>query len=113
MSGAMTALIVSACVGLSGVKQEACEKGLEAGAKQTGIEKGVDAIQKESERKAKYIALDLIGKSGMDMVGGGIFLVKTVADKSVKFNLPTLGLCDRITNRVGVDKYSLEMVWGF
>lgn len=110
---AMTALITSACIGLSGAHQQACEKAIEAGSKQTGLEQSVDQIQKMVERKANNKAKDIIGKSGMDIAGGGIFLVKTAIDKSVKINLPTLGICDRISTQVGVNQNSMQMEWGF
>lgn len=113
MSGTMTVLIASACIGLSGNKQQACEKALEAGSKQTGIEQNVDKFQKVVERKAKDGAEDVIGKDGVDVVGGGVFVAKTIVDRSVKFNAPTFDLCDRVTSQVGIDKYSVELEWGF
>ena len=111
MAGAMTALITGACLSFSGTGHEACSKAAEAGAKQSGFEQIVDTTQSYVEKRANSKAHYLLGDTGMEFVGGGIFIAKTVRDKSVNFNLPTLGICDRITNHVGTDKYSLEMVW--
>lgn len=113
MANVMTAMITSMCIGLSGNVQEACTKALEAGSKQTGIEHGVELMQKNAEIKADRQAHYLLGDKGMEIAGGGVFLIKTAVDKSVQFALPTFGLCDRIINNVGTDKYSMQMFWGF
>lgn len=113
MSTVVAAFITSACLGLSGNGEQACQKAMEAGSKQSGIEQNVNKFEKTVERKATYKATDLLGKAAIDVVGGGLFLAKTVVDKSVQFNVPTLGTCDKITNKVGVDKYSVQMEWGF
>jgi hypothetical protein len=111
MSSAMAIMITSACMGLSGVTNDACSKALEAGSKQSGIEQDVDLLQKGLEREANKKARYLVGDTGMGFVGGGIFIAKTVRDKEVKFNVPTLGICDRITSNLGTEKYSLELMW--
>lgn len=111
MASAMALMITSACLGLSGNGQQACEKALEAGSKQSGIEQNVDKTQKYIEKAADRKAHDLLGQQVMEIAGGGIFIAKTVVDKSVQFSVPTLGICDRITSQVGVDKYSMQMVW--
>lgn len=113
MTSAMSLMITSACLSFSNINQEACNKAAEAGAKQSGFEQNIETVQKGIEKEADHKAHYILGDTGMEVVGGGIFLAKTVVDKSVNFNLPTLGMCDRITNHVGVDKYSLELVWGF
>lgn len=113
MSNAMTTIIASACMGLSGSANDACVKALDAGSRQTGIEQDVNMAQKTIERKANKEAYVLIGHTGMEIAGGGIFITKAVIDKSVQFNMPTMGMCDRITNNVGHDKYFLLLEWGF
>lgn len=109
----MAIMITSACMNFSGNSHEACTKAAEAGSKQSGFEQNIDAIQKDVERKADAKAHDYFGDTGMEIAGGGVFIVKTVVDKSVKFNAPTFGICDRITNQVGIDKYSILLEWGF
>lgn len=111
MAGAMTALIAGACLSFSGNGHEACSKAIEAGAKQSGFEQNVnkaeEIVTKEANGKAHY----LLGDTGMEVVGGGIFIAKTVRDKSIQFNLPTLGICDRISSHVSPDNYGLQFVW--
>lgn len=110
---AMAILIASACISSSGVKQEACSKGLEAGTKQFGVEQSVNSFEKKVEKDAKLTAYDWFGKTGSDVLGGTIFLAKTVKDKSVSFGLPTLGIANRITTTAGVDIYRLNLEWRF
>lgn len=113
MSGAMGAMIAAACMSFSGVEKEACTKAAEAGARQSGIEQSVKRAQDKVEDKAKEEAKDLIGKTGMDVVGGTVFLAKTISDKSVKFDIPNMGIADKITSEVGTEKYYLNLVWRF
>lgn len=110
---AMAILIASACISSSGVKQEACEKGLQAGTKQFGIEKSVNILEDKVQNGAKLTAYDWFGKTGSDVLGGTIFLAKSVKDKSVSFGLPTLGIANRITTTAGVDVYRLNLEWRF
>lgn len=111
MAGAMALMITSACIGMSGNANEACMKALEAGSKQTGIEENINKAQKVVEKTAEKTANEVLGKKTMEIAGGTIFLAKTVADKSIQFNLPTFGICDGITNQIGVDRYSMQMFW--
>lgn len=110
---AIAIAITSACLNLSGPAQQACDKALEAGAKQSGIEQNVDQIEKHIERDADQKGHYYLGDTGMEVVGSTVFVAKTLIDKSLKFNTPTFGLCDRITNQVGPDKYSLQLEWRF
>ena len=111
MASAMTLMITSACLGMNPSYHDACIKSLEAGTKQSGIEENVDRAQKIVEKTADQKAHQILGQQVMEITGGGVFIAKTVIDKSVQFNLPTFGVCDKITNQVGVDKYSMQMVW--
>lgn len=113
MSAALTAMITASCLSFSGNSHDACSKGMEASAKQSGVEQEVDVFQKDLEKKANRQAKDLLGDTGVQIVGGSIFVAKAVADKSININTPTFGLCDRITNQVGVDKYLLKLEWKF
>lgn len=104
-------LTTSACMGLSSVHTDVCNKSLEAGFKQSGLEQMVDGTQKYIEKRADVKAHYLLGDTGMGVVSVGIFIAKTVRDKAVNFNMPTIGICDKITNHVGTDKYAVELIW--
>lgn len=112
-SGVVALMIAAACANLSGPQKDACQKGLEAGGKQSGAEQIIYSTQKKIENNAKEAVQSFLGEEGMGVAGGTIFLTKTVINKSVKFSLPTLGICDKVTNQVGPDKYSLLMEWHF
>lgn len=109
----MTAIVTSACIGLSGSAREACSKALEAGSKQSGIEQDVDTFQKNVEKQANNEAHEYFGDTGVEVLGSSLFLLKTVIDKSVRFNAPTFGLCDSVTNQVGPNDYKLLLEWKF
>lgn len=113
MSSAMELIIVSACLGLSGNAKEACQKTIEASAKQTGIEQKINKAQYKVENKANKQVNRLFDKETVDVMGSTVFLAKTVSDKSVKFNVPNMGICDKITSEVGPNKYYLNTVWSF
>lgn len=113
MSGAMTLMIATACMGFSGIEKEACVKAAEAGSKQSGIEQNVNQAQKKAEDQAKEKAKDMLGQTTIDVVGGTVFLAKTISDKSVKFDIPNMGIADKITSEVGTEKYYLNLVWKF
>lgn len=110
---AIAALITSACLGLSGSGQEACNKALEAGVKQIGIEQSVNTLEKNVSRDADQKGHYYLGDKGMEMVGGGAFLAKTIIDRALVFSAPTFGICDQIVNKVEPNKYSLQLQWRF
>lgn len=113
MSSLAALIIAGACTGFNGNGKEACSKGLQAAGKQTGIEQNIGTAEKKLENNAKEKAQDWIGNTGMDIVGGTVFLAKTISDKSVKFDIPNMGIADKITSEVGTEKYYLNLVWRF
>lgn len=110
---AIAVLIASACISSSSVKQEACEKGLQAGTKQFGIERSINTLENRVQKGAKSTAYNWFGQTGSDVLGGTIFLAKTVSDKSLSVKLPTMGIADRITTTAGVNLYRLNLEWRF
>lgn len=111
MSSLISAMIVSSCVGLTGSFKEACQKGIEAGAKQTGLEENVNKAEKRAEFLAHNQAVNLVGNTTIDIVGGTAFLYKTVTEKSIKLDLPTFGLCDNASSQIGDKSYYLNISW--
>jgi hypothetical protein len=109
----MPLMIAGACMTATGNGQQACSKSLEAGTKQAGIELFVDKTEDKYNKKANRTAYSLLGQSGMDVVGGSLFIVKTAVDKNVAFGLPTMGICDSANSQIGLDSYKLKLEWGF
>ena len=109
----MSMVIAGACATSTGNGQEACGKSLEAYTKQSGIESNVDFAETKYTKKVNKTAYGVMGQTGMDVVGGSLFIAKAAADKKVSLGLPTLGICDHVTSEAGVDKYGLKLEWGF
>lgn len=113
MASVLSSLIVSACVGMSSPAKEACQKAVEAAGKQSGIEKQAMDAQKKLEKTAKREATELMGKTPVDVIGGTVFLVKAISDKSVGASVPTMGLADKIRIEVGEERSQIKMEWKF
>lgn len=105
--------LVAACVSVQGQYHEACNKALDAGTRQVGIRQQVDNAEDKSLQLVNAKAENTIGKDGMWVVGSGFFVYKTARDKSLDFKLPTLGLCNSVTNHVTADSYNIKLNWNF
>lgn len=105
--------IVAACVGAQGGYNEACTKALDAGTRQAGIYQDVSQVEKGYTSYLSNKAENAIGKSGIAVLGAGIFLYKVSKDRSISFNLPNLGICSSIDNQVTLGSYTLHMKWDF
>jgi len=75
--GLIDTLIVTSCVGLSGIQQEACNKALTAGSKQSGIENNMNkaesktlktletnSVQKNHDNSFVYNGIDRLDSDG-------------------------------------------------
>lgn len=108
---AVAALIAGACMSFSGNGHDACTKAAEAGAKQSGFEQNIDQVEKDVTKKADKTVHLFLGDTAVDVLGGGIFVAKTVRDKSLQLNLPTLGICDKISGEVGTERSGIQFIW--
>lgn len=111
MSSVTALLIAGACTGFSGTGNQACSKALEAGGLQSGFSQNVDKAQHIIESKATDKAHYVLGDTGMEVVGGTVYVAKVVRDKSVQFNVPSFGICDRIHTEAGLEKYMITFSW--
>lgn len=112
--GAISNMILSACLSVHpGQARQACDNAVQAGLKQSGVEKHLDKTEKRIKRKAENQVDEFVGQEGKVIIGDSLLLIKTISDKSVKFKLPTFGLCDSATNEIGVDSYKVNMEWRF
>lgn len=109
----MAMAISSACMSFQGSAHEACMKSFEAGSKQSGLEQNVNKAQQIIEKTVDKKAHYYLGDTTLLVVGQAMFISKTVSDKYVKFDMPTMGICDRITNQVGLGNYSTLLEWRF
>lgn len=112
--GIIDTLIVTSCMGFqAGQAQDACQKALQAGSKQSGIEKVVNNKEQQITKKADQTAKEMLGETTVGVVGGTVFLAKTISEKKVSLGLPTLGMCNSIKAEVSDKQSQLKLEWKF
>lgn len=113
--GLFESALVSACIatGSTGNQQMACQKATEAGSKQSGIEKEMSDAEKHTLKKVEFEATDIIGKDGVNVVAGSVFLAKTLQSKSLSVGMPTFGLCSSIKTEIKQDSSIIKFEWKF
>lgn len=113
--GLLSSALVSACVASSTglTDQKICMNTTEAGAKQFGIMQNVDLLEDRAIRQINREALEDFGKEPIDMVGGGIFIAKSIMEKSVTLALPTFGICNSAKTEIRQDQSLLKLQWDF
>jgi hypothetical protein len=109
----MSVIIMTACMGVSGVGHDACTSALEAGSKQSGVAKDLDSYEDKVSRKADNEARSLVGETGMSVgaVVGGVG--KAVVDKSATLKFPLFLPSMYISTEIGVYKSMLGLEWKF
>lgn len=106
-------IILTSCVGLSGMQHDACEKALTAGSKQSGIEANVDKTESNMTKIAEKDAKEYLGDNTVKVVAGTAVVAKTLVDKAATIKLPTLGMCTSVVLKVGQEKSVLNLEWKF
>lgn len=104
-------VIISACSLANPAHEDACIVSLEAAARQNGIEQNINALEKKEISIAKTDFSNMVGSQGIYLVGTSVFVANIVKQKGLSFKLPTLGVCDEVSNRVGIKSYGLIMKW--
>lgn len=97
----------------AGSPQQACEKALQAGSKQSGVETAANDEEKRVTQKADAKAKEFLGEKAVGVVGGTVFIAKTISEKKVTFGLPTLGVCDSVKAQVSDKASELKIEWNF
>jgi hypothetical protein len=105
-------LIVTSCVGLSGQNQLACNNALTAGSKQSGVETEMNQFETKVTKNAESDVRDYLGNNA-NVVAGGVFLIKGIADKAATFTLPNFGVCTSMKADIGQSKSLLRLEWKF
>lgn len=107
----MSTAIVAICMGAQGSYNQACNNALDAGTRQAGIRQTADMVESKANDMANKSAEKMIGKEGMSMIGTGAFIFKVARDRSLIFKLPTLGLCNSVTNHITPTSYDITLQW--
>jgi|ERR1035437_183238 hypothetical protein len=111
--GLIDTLIVTSCVGLSGIQQDACNKALTAGTKQSGIEANVDHEESKMTKKLDISAREYLGTTTVNVVAGTAIVAKTIADKAATVKLPNFGICNTMVLKVNHEKSLLSLEWKY
>lgn len=111
--GLIDTLIVTSCVGLSGVQQDACNKALEAGSKQSGISQTMNTYEKHELNSLQDGAINYLGKDTVNVLGGMGWLTKSLVEKKASFGLPNFGICDKLTTEINTNTTKLVFKWMF
>lgn len=110
----LTPLMISAiCSSAYPNHEDACAKFLEASERSTPIYSYDDKIENYYTSEANNVVKDSLGTIGTDFVGGAGYSYKVYKNKAIDFRLPTLGLCDRASNHIDTNSYTLNLTWKF
>ena len=104
----LDSMILTACMGMSGQSNDACQKALTASAKQSGVEQSVNTYEKHQTKSLEYKAYDWFGKQTVGVVGGAVWLGKSVSEKKASF-----GIYGPISMDVGQKLTQLVLKWTF
>lgn len=104
----LDSVIMTACMGLSGQSNDACTKALQAGSKQSGVEQNVGTYETHQTKILEYKAYDWFGKQAVGVVGGAVWLGKSVSEKKASF-----GIYGPLHMDVGQKLTQLVLKWTF
>lgn len=109
---AITAFCISAA---SGSYNDACTHAVDAATRQVGWRQQVDYVEDKTlevaNKEALRHAARVVGKEGITVLAAGGYVYRVVKEKSLSFRLPTLGLCNSVSNQITYDSYRLVLEW--
>lgn len=111
--GIIDTLIVTSCVGLSGMQQDACNKALTAGSKQSGLENNMNTAESKTLKTLDKDSRETLGNTTVDVLAGTAIVAKTISDKAATVKLPSFGLCNSIVLKVNHEKSLLSLEWKY
>lgn len=109
----VSAAIAAICSSMNGTYQNACSKGLEATIKVTEVYQTDEKLENYVSIYANNKADRVFGPAAVNVLGGGVFLYNTVNSKTLKFNLPNLGICESVSNQIAPGSYRIDLKWNF
>lgn len=105
--------ITAICNGSYQNNQDACNKALVATAMQTQVYNYDEKLEKYAESNVRNMATDYVGQEPIKFAGSAYYVFNVIKNKSLSFNLPTLGLCNGASNDITVSSYTLNLKWDF
>ena len=110
----LDSLIISICAaGTQGQGTPACNASVKAAAQQSGVAQSFNNGEKIIDNMATKDAQTYLGNTTIYMVGGAVYISKVIQNKGLDFELPNLGICDSLSNHIGMDNYGLKFTWKF
>jgi hypothetical protein len=91
----------------------ACNKAADATSLQTGVKQESIKIEDSATKLGYQKAESLVGNKTINVVGASVFVYKTVEDKKLHVDLPSLGICDKVTTELATDSQLLKLQWNF
>lgn len=105
--------IVALCMGASGNVNRACVSAIDAGTRQAGIRQSADMAEEDFVYRANAKAERELSRTQMQALGVAGFALRAAKDQKVAFRLPTLGVCNSLTNEITPSSYFIFMKWDF
>lgn len=109
--GILSTTIISVCVGLTPQQEQACEQGLIALTKQTTLEQEINKDENSLNKTLLKDAQGTLGNDRVTIIGGSLYILKSVSERHAKINIPTLGICNSAATDIGQDNYMIRLEW--
>lgn len=106
-------LLLSICTAQTSGYVPACNNSINAGLKQTGYEQMISKKEKKLESNFIKDIKKALGEKTTNVTAATLYLAKIASDKKVTFGLPNMGICDRMSNEITNNSYSLRLEWIF
>lgn len=112
MASLFSSAIIAFCTATApGQYNNACTNAVDAGTRQAGIRQDFDAAEKQTVNYLNHKVSKMTPKTLQEVVGASVFLYKTAQDKRVQFGLPTMGMCDSLSNEITPSSYVVTFKW--
>jgi hypothetical protein len=109
----LDSLIITACMGLYGQSNDACQKAMTAGAKQSGVEQSASKYEQNRLNYLQSGAEGYFGKDTVAVVGGVGWVAKSAIDRKATLGLPNFGFCESLKFEFNSNTEKLVFQWRF
>lgn len=103
-------LIISMCLSVSPVYNQACNQALNATVIQTHIKRDIDTMQGNLQ---KNIETEVYKKVNRDVVVAVLGVYQVYTKSSFVFNVPIKPVADSLSGNIGKDSSAVNLTWAF
>ena len=111
MAAIFGSVVTAICLGVQGSYGPACNGAVDAGTRQLGIRQQIDNAEDKSVELTSKVIAKALGKQAMSVVATGGYIYRVAKERSIGFNLPTLKICDSLSNQITLESYKLNFEW--